>query len=65
MFPERCDRGAISYLEGERVPENWGIVTERIGDMFDRFMNLTVEGGNVKEFEFGATSPSVPGRSVG
>ena len=28
-------------------------------------MNLTVEGGNVKEFEFGGTSPSVPGRSVG
>ena len=35
VFPERCDRGAISYLEGERVPENWGIVTERIGEMFD------------------------------
>ena len=34
-FPERCDRGAISYLEGEGVPENWGIVTERIGEMFD------------------------------
>ena len=33
MFPERCDRGAISYLEGEGVPENWGIVTERIGEM--------------------------------
>ena len=28
VFPERCDRGAISYLEGEGVPENWGIVTE-------------------------------------
>ena len=25
---ERCDRGAISYLEGEGVPKNWGIVTE-------------------------------------
>ena len=35
VFPERCDRGAISYLEGEGVPENWGIVTERIGEMFD------------------------------
>ena len=32
VFPERCDRGAISYLEGEGVPENWGIVTERIGE---------------------------------
>ena len=28
-------------------------------------MNLTVEGGNVKEFEFGGASPSVLGRSVG
>ena len=35
MFPERCDRGAISYLEGERVPKNWGVVTERIGKVFD------------------------------
>ena len=35
MFPERCDRGAISYLEGEGVPKNWGIVTERIGEKFD------------------------------
>ena len=22
VFPERCDRWAISYLEGERVPKN-------------------------------------------
>ena len=29
VFPERCNRGAISYLEGERVPKNWGVVTER------------------------------------
>ena len=35
VFPERCDRGAISYLEGERVPKNQGIVTERIGKMFE------------------------------
>ena len=35
VFPERCDRGAISYLEGERVPKNWGIVTEKIGEKFD------------------------------
>ena len=33
-FPERCDRGDISYLEGERVPKNRGIVTERIGEKF-------------------------------
>ena len=24
VFPGRCDRGAISYLEGERVPKNRG-----------------------------------------
>ena len=30
VFPERCDRGAISYLEGERVLKNWGVVTEGI-----------------------------------
>ena len=35
VFPERCDRGVISYLEGKRVPKNRGIVTERIGKMFD------------------------------
>ena len=35
MFPERCDRGAISYLEGEGVPKNRGIVTETIGEKFD------------------------------
>ena len=35
VFPERCDRGAISYLEGERVRKNRGIVTVRIGKMFD------------------------------
>ena len=35
LFPERCDRGAISYLEGERVPKNRGIATERLGEKFD------------------------------
>ena len=30
VFPERCHRGTASYLEGERVPKNWGIVTKRI-----------------------------------
>ena len=23
MFPEGCDRWAISYIERERVPESW------------------------------------------
>ena len=34
VFPERCDRGTVSYLEGERVPKNWGVVTERIREVF-------------------------------
>ena len=35
VFPKRCDRGTVSYLEGERVPKNWDIVTERIREVFD------------------------------
>ena len=35
VFPKRCDRGTVSYLEGERVPKNWGIVTEGIREVFD------------------------------
>ena len=35
MLPERCDRGAISYLEGEGVPKNWCMVTEKIREKFD------------------------------
>ena len=31
VFPERCDRGAISYLEWERVPKYQDIMSERIG----------------------------------
>ena len=34
-FPERSDRGVISYLEGKRVPKTWGVVTERIRKVFD------------------------------
>ena len=30
VFPEGCDRGTVSYLEGERVPNNWRIETKRI-----------------------------------
>ena len=30
VITEECDRGVTSYLEGERVPENRGIVTEGI-----------------------------------
>ena len=35
MFLGRCERGAISYLEGKRVPKIRGIVTERIREKFD------------------------------
>ena len=35
VFPERCYRRAISYLEGEGVPKNWGIMTQRISKVFD------------------------------
>ena len=34
LFPEGCDRGTVSYLEKERVPKNWGMVTERIQKVF-------------------------------
>ena len=30
VFPEGCDRGAISNVEGERVPKNRGIVTQSV-----------------------------------
>ena len=35
VFPEKCNRGAISYLEGEGVPKNREIVTEGIRKVFD------------------------------
>ena len=35
VFPKRCDGGTVSYLEVERVPKNWGIVTEGIREVFD------------------------------
>ena len=60
-FLKDATGGAIFYLEGDGVPENWGIVTERIGEKFDCFMNLTVESGCVKELEFRGTSPCIPG----
>ena len=65
VFPERCDRGAISYLEWERVPKIQGIVTERIGEKFDCFIKLTVESEGVKELEFRGTLPCIPGKGVG
>ena len=34
VFPEACDRRAISYLKGERDPKNMCILTERIRKVF-------------------------------
>ena len=34
VFPEGCDRGTGFYLERERVPKNWGMMTERIQKVF-------------------------------
>ena len=65
MFPKRCARGTVSYLEGERVLKNWGIVTERIREVFDGFMNSTVESGDMNELELGDASPCISGTGVG
>ena len=35
MLPKRCYRGAVSNMKGERVPKDWGIVTEGIREVFD------------------------------
>ena len=35
VFPGGCDRGTVSHLEGEGVPKSWGIVTERVGKVFN------------------------------
>ena len=45
-FPERCDRGTVSYLEGERVPKNWDVGIRKV---FNWFMNSAVKSGGMKE----------------
>ena len=35
VFPERCGRGTVSYLEGARFTKNWGVVTKRIRQVFN------------------------------
>ena len=65
VFPKRCDSGTVSYLEGERVPKNWGIVTEGIREVFDSSVNSTVESGGMKKPEFGGASPCISGSGVG
>ena len=51
MFPGGCDRATVSYLERERVPKNWGIVTERIRKVFVLFVECAIKGGDVKELK--------------
>ena len=48
IFPEGCNKWAISYLEGERVPERRCVMTGGIGKMFVWFVNSVVKGGDVK-----------------
>ena len=64
MLPKRWNRGTVSYIKGERVPKDWGIVTEGIRDVFDRFVNSMVEGGGLKELGFGGASLCISGRGV-
>ena len=59
VFPKRCNRGTISYIERERVPKGRGIVTEGVGKVFHRFVNSAIYGGGLKELEFGGTSPNL------
>ena len=35
VLPKRCNRGIISYMKGERVPKDRGIVTEGIRKVFN------------------------------
>ena len=61
VFPKRCNRGTLSYMERERVPKGRGIVTEGVRKVVHRFVNSVIEGGGLKELEFGGTSPCVSG----
>ena len=40
VFPGRCDRGTIYYLEGEGVPENWGIDSQLFNANFQDCLPL-------------------------
>ena len=65
MFHEGTDRGAISYLEGERVPKGRCVMTEGIRKIFMRFVNSAIEGGYVKELTFRAAASGISRRGVG
>ena len=59
VFPKRCNRGTISYMEREGVAKGRGIVTEAVRKVFDRFVNSAIEGGGLKKLEFRGISPCV------
>ena len=40
-------------------------MTNKIREVFDRFMNSTVKSGGMKELEFGGAPPCISGRDVG
>ena len=53
-------------MERERVPKNWGIVTERIQKVFVGFVDCAIKGGDVKELNmFRAAASCVSGGGVG
>ena len=35
VLPKRCNRGTISYMEMERVPQDRGIMTKGVRKMFN------------------------------
>ena len=35
VLPKRCNRGTVSYMKGDIVPKDRGIVTEGIRKVFD------------------------------
>ena len=65
VFPKRCNRGTISYMERKRVPKERSIVTEGVRKVFHRFVNSAIKGGGFKELEFAGTSPCVSVGGVG
>ena len=51
MLPKRCNRGTVSYMKGERVSKDRGIVTEGIRKVFDLFVKSAIESGGLNQLE--------------
>ena len=49
---------------GFKVLKDRGIVTEEIRKMFDSFVNSIIESGDLKELEFGGSSPCISRRGI-